>query len=84
MKGGVHNKRGRQVKFASQTWVPKNFSNKAQCSKTLKIVQFENIVLRSKVWFIFDTKLSEQNTSLLKDENQHHLMVEFTYHLTRP
>ena len=79
MKGGVHNKRGRQVKFASQTWVPKNFSNKTECSKTLKIVQFENIVLRSKVWFIFDTKLIEENTSLLKDENLHHLISSPVY-----
>ena len=45
MKGGVHNKRGRQVKFASQTWVPKNFSNKAWCSKSRGIVQFQNVAL---------------------------------------
>ena len=56
MKGGVHNKRGRQVKFASQTWVPKNFSNKAHCFKTLKIVQFENVaVMGSKVLGLFVT-----------------------------
>ena len=30
VKGGVHNKRGCQVKFASQTWVPKIFSNKEE------------------------------------------------------
>ena len=35
MKGGVHNKRGRQVKFASQTWVPKNFSNKEEKKRGL-------------------------------------------------
>ena len=35
VKGGVHNKRGRQVKFASQTWVPKIFSNKDEKKRGL-------------------------------------------------